>query len=686
MSQLYEFISKYDFRCKFCNRELRKTNPLDTAGAFGIIILVGETDGYIGWSCSSCKNHTTNLTKVDEDPYLFIQLLNENSNSEIDETFMYRSFPYNLSSKNKELSFRKDLITFHTYETRTEFNFYPSFKPPSGKFVTYRYGTDSIGPALSIFWHDLPQIQNLLKHENENGIRVFPRYSKYNWLIREIDQLCWSSRIQFDFLRDLKDVDKKLLYVNPDKSLTIQSYSFLKILDNANSISSRSYSEFDPTYKWFKDAFNSFNFFRNTIIGPRKIEFFQHSDFSIKAWQDFHSNWMQNLLNNLGDAFISDYLHIISKVDCGIELILKTIGSYTEKVYNAIISEYKRKTIKEKAGVISKKRVEEAEKRFPNVKIISEDKYISEIKIKISQLAPIKLADSFLITGEPGTGKDLFARAIHEASNRTGNFIKIDCGSISEKLFESEVFGYTKGAFTGALRDTPGKFSAANNGTIFFDEIGNLPLSHQPKLLRALQDRQYVPVGSNQPKTIDAKFIFATNKNLNKMVAEDLFMPDLYDRFKRPQLSAPPLRERKDDVPLLAAHFIEKYDSPETANKDLSFIRLSKECIDALKRYDWPGNIRELEQVIKEIILNRLVQNDRSEILELDLPDDLFSGCKSGSKTALKIKGKLPGNTRIKDEDIIRCMNEFGNNKTRVAEQLGVTYKTIWLRCKKLGL
>ena len=166
-----------------------------------------------------------------------------------------------------------------------------------------------------------------------------------------------------------------------------------------------------------------------------------------------------------------------------------------------------------------------------------------------------------MILGERGTGKDIFARAIHEASKQNGQFVKVDCGAIPENLFESEVFGYTKGAFTGAIKDSTGNFGAATGGTVFFDEIGNLPLSLQPKLFRALQDRQYVPVGSNQLKTIDAKFIFATNKNLEKMVEEESFMPDLYDRFKRPQFTVPPLRERKYDVPLLAAHFIQKYDS-----------------------------------------------------------------------------------------------------------------------------
>ena len=361
-------------------------------------------------------------------------------------------------------------------------------------------------------------------------------------------------------------------------------------------------------------------------------------------------------------------------------------GIYLKALFDAVSSPYKRDKIREKANANLRERVAEAEKSLPRVKIISDDQRISEIKIRIAKVAPHELAASFLILGERGTGKDLFARAIHAASNRKGQLVKVDCGTIPEKLFETEVFGYTRGAFTGANKDAPGKFGAAAGGTIFFDEIANLPLGLQPKLLRALQDREYVPVGSNQVRPIDAKFIFATNRDLEKMVEEGAFMPDLYDRLKRPQFTVPPLRERKHDVPLLAAHFIEEYDSVRKSNKAIEPISLSKECTDTLKRLDWPGNIRDLEQVMMEIVLERLADNDRSEISESDLPDDLFSKRKNGSMPALKHKKKLPGNTKVEDEDIIRCMNELGHNKTRVAEHLGVTYKTIWQRCKKLGI
>jgi transcriptional regulator with PAS, ATPase and Fis domain len=288
--------------------------------------------------------------------------------------------------------------------------------------------------------------------------------------------------------------------------------------------------------------------------------------------------------------------------------------------------------------------------------------------------------------GERGTGKDLFARAIHEASKQKGQFIKVDCGAIPERLFESELFGYKKGAFSGAMQDTIGKFGYAMGGTLFFDEIGNLPLNLQPKLLRALQDRQYVPVGSAEVKKIDAKFIFATNKDLNKMVEEDSFMPDLYDRFKRPDIKIPPLCEIKNDVLLLANYFIDSNDTHRQTNKDLQPIRLSKDCVEILKAFAWPGNIRELQQVIKEIMMNRQINKDRSEISELELPDDITQTNRKTPGSHSKGKKKLPGNTKITDDEIIRWMKELRNNKTRVAEQLGVTYKTIWSRCKKLDL
>jgi DNA-binding NtrC family response regulator len=697
MEELIDFMKQYDFKCKKCSFKPDEFQFIGTVRALGIIILIGEIDGYIGWSCPACDDHPTNLTRVEGDPYEFIALLTGHSSARIYSNLMYRSFPFNFVEPNNDLSNSGFALIEHSFDKLSARSFSRRILPKNGKYITYKFETYATGPAILFSQYELSKIETLIAIENEKHIKAFPRYSQYNWLLNAIDILCWNNRVQFEFYRVALKVDlRKNLNFNLNKNLNMQTYSFLSILDSVNSITTFNCGlietdSSDCRYRDWNDRFSKMNknyyvIRKNSIGGLKKIEYCQYSDFGTKAWSDFNSDWMQELLNDLGDNFITEYLYLTKKSACNYDLLLPMIGSYINKLYNAITSKYKRKTIRREANINSLKCIEEVEKCFSGVKIISNDKNINFIKTKISQIAPLKQADSFLILGERGTGKDLFARAIHEASKQIGQLVKIDCGAISERLFESELFGYKKGAFTGALQDTIGKFGYAMGGTLFFDEIGNLPLNLQPKLLRALQDRQYVPVGSGEVKKIDAKFIFATNKDLNKMVEEGSFMPDLYDRFKRPQITIPPLREIKNDVILLANYFIDHNDTHRQDNKELQPIRLSKDCVEILKAFNWPGNIRELQQVIKEIVLMRQASGDRSEISESELPDDITQTKRKTPSSHSKGKNKLPGNTKIKDEELIHWMKEHGNNKTRVAEQLGVTYKTIWERCKRIEL
>ena len=296
-------------------------------------------------------------------------------------------------------------------------------------------------------------------------------------------------------------------------------------------------------------------------------------------------------------------------------------------------------------------------------------------------MAPVLIADSFLILGEPGTGKELFAKAIHQASKLDKKkFRKVSCGERSEDFFMSEIFGHVKGSFTGADRTVAGALAEANGGTVFFDEIGNLPLSIQPKLLRVLQDRKYVQLGTTIEKEFVGKFIFATNKNLDRMVEEGHFMPDLYDRFNVFKISIPPLRSRKEDIPLLVEHFVREYGDKH--DKDFGNLKVTKDCIKYLKSLDWKGNIRTLENAIKDIVARRIGAQDRSEITVGDLPAFITT---SEGLRLYKLKKKLPGNMKITDEDLIECLNASGNNKTRAAEMLGVDPCTIHRRWKKLS-
>ena len=205
-----------------------------------------------------------------------------------------------------------------------------------------------------------------------------------------------------------------------------------------------------------------------------------------------------------------------------------------------------------------------------------------------------------LILGETGTGKELVARAIHELSGRTrGSFIKVNCAAIPSSLLESELFGHEKGSFTGAVAQKIGRFELAHKGTLFLDEIGEMPLELQPKLLRAIQDQEFERVGGNRTIRTDVRFVAATNRNLKAMVDENKFRADLYYRLHVFPLNVPPLRERREDIPLLTRYFVQKHS--QRMGRNIETIPTS--ALDALTRYDWPGNIRELQNVLERSVI-----------------------------------------------------------------------------------
>ncbi len=217
-----------------------------------------------------------------------------------------------------------------------------------------------------------------------------------------------------------------------------------------------------------------------------------------------------------------------------------------------------------------------------------------------------------LIIGESGTGKDLTAKAIHQRSKRAkGMFFAIDISTLSSSLLESELFGYVKGAFTGATADRPGVFEAANHGTIFLDEIGNLPFETQARLLRVLQEKEFLPVGSTTVRQVDLRMIFATNQNLKELVSAGKFREDLYYRLNVFPLRLPSLRERREDIPELALHFLKKYCTAVGKAPPV----ISPEAMDLMVNYHWPGNVRELEHAVERLTI--LVEGDRIEPLHV---------------------------------------------------------------------
>ncbi|WP_310993325.1 sigma-54-dependent transcriptional regulator [Aequorivita marina] len=317
--------------------------------------------------------------------------------------------------------------------------------------------------------------------------------------------------------------------------------------------------------------------------------------------------------------------------------------------------------VKKSLASRSKKRFLEKEKiKHTYNEIIGESDAIKKVTQVIERVKNNKA--TILVNGESGTGKELVARSIHYNGKFSRNpFIPVNCGGIPENLLESELFGYVKGAFTGANEDRDGFFQAANGGTIFLDEIGNAPLSVQSRLLRVLQEKEVMKVGERKTKKIDVRVIAATNSNLREMIAKGTFREDLYYRLTVVEIAVPPLRERKEDIPLLADKFLFKYGNEY---KD-RYITMDKEAQTLLQRYDWPGNIRELENVIQRAV----IMCDRSIGLK-DLPENLKYQIDFPEEPLLSLKA-------MEKKYIEKVLAKTGNNQSKAAEILKIDRKTL---------
>ncbi len=318
----------------------------------------------------------------------------------------------------------------------------------------------------------------------------------------------------------------------------------------------------------------------------------------------------------------------------------------------------------------SKQLQEDSNLAFKN--IIGESQAIKEVFKIIDKVAGTDA--NVLILGENGTGKELIARAIHQKSLRKDSvFIGVDMGAITESLFESELFGHKKGAFTDAKEDRAGRFEIANKGTLFLDEIGNLSLPLQSKLLTALQNRQITRIGSNQSLSIDIRLICATNMPVYEMVGENTFRQDLLYRINTVEIHLPPLRDRLDDIPMLADHFMKVYN--QKYRKRISSIAAS--TVKKLQKYSWPGNIRELQHAIERAII-------MSDTDTLNPDDFFFLSQKPENNAAVEAD-----NFNLDDVEknvIQRAVNKHNGNISKAAKELGLTRASLYRRLEKYGL
>ncbi|MFH1758042.1 MAG: sigma-54 dependent transcriptional regulator [Pseudomonadota bacterium] len=319
----------------------------------------------------------------------------------------------------------------------------------------------------------------------------------------------------------------------------------------------------------------------------------------------------------------------------------------------------------------------EVEERYHFDNIIGKSKEMREIYATIRQIA--EKNSTVLIHGESGTGKELVARAIHFNSHRKNKpFVAVNCAAIPETLIESELFGHEKGAFTDAQTRRIGHFELADQGTLFLDEISELSLPTQAKILRALQERDFVRVGGGKTISVDVRLISATNKNLEELMARGAFRSDLFYRINVVPLTIPPLRKRKEDILLLAKHFLDKHAG-------VGKKKISPEAMDILIAYDWPGNVRELENIIE-----RIVVFTTSDTIN---PDDIPSSLKTESRVELIKLGVLDGRISFEDAEreferdiIMEALKKSNFVQTRAADLLGISRRILKYKMDKYGI
>jgi DNA-binding NtrC family response regulator len=305
--------------------------------------------------------------------------------------------------------------------------------------------------------------------------------------------------------------------------------------------------------------------------------------------------------------------------------------------------------------------------------IIGDSVVVRRILQTVSMAAPTRA--TVLLQGESGTGKELFARAIHDQSDRRNKpFIKLNCAALPDGLIESALFGHERGAFTGAIKRVEGAFERANGGTLLLDEIAEMPAALQVKLLRALQSGEIRRLGATQPTTIDVRVIAATNRDLAPMIADGSFREDLFYRLNVIEVRLPPLRERREDIPALAEHFMAR-----AAGKLGREVRLAPEAVERLLRYPWPGNVRELENAVERAaILTR-----GETVTPEDLPPHVAAALTLGPSPA------LPRQTTLADAErshILTTLERVGRNQSAAAEALGIGRTTLWRKLKEYGL
>ena len=447
-------------------------------------------------------------------------------------------------------------------------------------------------------------------------------------------------------------IDGKILVIDDDKDILLSTkvilkkeFSEIKTIAKPNDIIP--YIE----KKFFDVILLDMNFTTGSTSGKEGLDWLKHI-------QSLNPNATVVMITAYGDINLA----IEAMKNGAVDFVVKPWDN--KKLLATIISAYNLSKSKQEISQLKTKQktlVQDIDQSFSE--IIGESEPMKKLLSIIDKVADTDA--NILILGENGTGKEVISRAIHRKSERAENlFVNVDLGAIPENLFESELFGHTKGSFTDAKEDRTGRFEIADKGTLFLDEIGNLSLPLQSKLLTAIQKKEIVKVGANSPVPVDIRLICATNMPLKEMVDQSEFRQDLYFRINTVEIHVPPLRDRLEDIPLIANHFLDiyrkKYKKPET--------KISAEAFKKLKKYNWPGNIRELQHIIERTVImsNSNILNASDFVLNI-------SESSSMNKNNLNLE-------EVEKQTIERALKKHSFNVSAAAKELGLGRTTMYLK------
>jgi len=727
------------FKCDHCAQEFSFKSFRIAVILYGVIFLVGRNNyGYVGIVCPNCIN--TTLKKADEKKLIdfqkglgekiyFVDLFTEMiingeriytkeilSNRDLDSLDPVRSPTWFLGSLkydpiwirvetvgrklfyiiSSEMEPEKSIRSLRRTSHETDISRCELFEriiknldSPDNYFNSYITNTPRmvesiLGSEKNSFGFKEVDINYLLDVENETHKKIFPRYHYINTIRTSCDKFC------SNYFSDIIYPEWEFIQFSSDKTTWktkfLMNIEFINMLEDEETSYLEGCEGFQALWKskfLFKDEGVPELLDNKDLIKylPEKKRL-QSIDMIEKIKSNIYDASFHDFLSKEAFNFIIEYSMSAKSIFFSNAFILDLKQKYLQNIYDYLKSPTKRKKIKNKIPGPVLDKVKEAEKTYKSVNIVTNDSRIMKIKMNLPNYVKPEIERfDILILGETGVGKELIAKACHEASGREGLFITVPCTSIPDKQFENQLFGHAKGAYTGADTKEKGYFRKADRGTIFLDEIGDLDLEFQSKMLRVIDEREIHPVGEDEPKTVDVMLIMATNKNLLQLVENDLFRKDMYYRIiRRAVIEVPPLRKRKDDIPLLIEHFIEKYDYKRKKDEKLAELRFSEDCIDFLKTFQWKGNVRELSGMVEKIVHARLNDGDRNEITEFDIPDLYVQESSSPGETDPHEHGRK----RYKDENIISALEECGGNRRCAAEKLQCSERTIHRRIKQM--